>query len=69
MKVKDAEKWLLANGYREVESASRKYRKFVAVGRSTAWLGKSGAVRMGETVSASLSMSDAIEARILQAER
>lgn len=61
MKVKDAERWLADQGYREVSSVSRKYRKFVAAGRSTAWLGKSGAVRMGETVSASVSMSDAVD--------
>lgn len=63
MKVKDAEAWLAAKGCREVTSPSKKYRKFVADGRMY-WLGKSGAVRVGERSSDSFSISDMVEADV-----
>lgn len=47
---------LTNEGYLEVTSTSRKYRKFVR-GDRTLWLGKCGAVRAGRTVSDSVSLS------------
>lgn len=50
--------YLTGKGYREVASSSRKYRKFVRDHDLNAmWVGKCGAVRVGRTVSDSISLS------------
>lgn len=55
---------LLADGYHEAFTDSRKYRKFVAtkIGHldagGTLWVGKAGAVRSGRTIGDSVSITD-----------
>lgn len=55
--------WLVAKlvslGCREVASGSRRYRKFTnPESRLPLWIGKQGAVRVGRTVSDSVSVTD-----------
>ena len=51
---------LAARGCREVASGSRRYRKFSnPEGRLALYVGQQGAVRVGRTVSDSVSVTDA----------
>ena len=52
------------SGLVEVPSRSRKYRKFKSKSGKIYWLGKSGAVRVGETIGKSISISRRIKAII-----
>ena len=42
-------------GYTEVPSPSRRYRKFIHEGDQPLWVGRKGAVRIGQTISRSRS--------------
>ena len=49
---------LLAMGYEETESPSRKYRRFVQEGKKTLWVGKKGALRAGPNATKSVAIGD-----------
>ena len=71
MKLQDKyRKGLEAMGYRVTDTRSAKYVAMNKPGlprHKTLWLGRSGAVRVGRTVSGSVPISDASKARILKA--
>jgi len=59
-----AEKFIAAmqaNGWREVASPSRKYRKLEKRSHTPCWVGRAGAVRVGDTVSDSHSMTHLVD--------
>ena len=58
-------KGLLAMGFGEVESTSRKYRTFRSPKGTLYFLGKSGAVRFGKNASSSISLAESSKAVIL----
>ncbi len=51
-------KYLLSKGCKEIQSTSRKYRKFESPKKTTFyWVGKSAGLRKGKTISNSISLS------------
>jgi len=50
--------WLEKNGFQERQSRSRKYREFFNPSRNKIyWVGKNGAVRTGNSISKSISVT------------
>ena len=66
--------WLLSLGATELESSSKKYRKFTSpFGHDKekgvfAWVGRKGAVRLGRTLKESVSVSSSVNWRMKRKE-
>jgi hypothetical protein len=56
--------FLLGKGLVEAVSPSRKYRKFLSKTGSCYWLGKKGALRVGDTSSESRSVTHLVKEKI-----
>ncbi len=55
--------WLISKGYKEIQSNSKKYRKFTHTKPDRFFfVGKHGALRVGRNISESISITDRIQA-------